>query len=160
MLAIDKDPKVKRPHSRNLRKGRFSEPGRIYLVTVGTHRRIPIFHDWQAGRILIHEMKAAQDAGWVESMAWVVMPDHFHWLLALRSASLPRLIQRVKSRSAIRINKHSGLQGRVWQPGYHDHAMRGEEDLPEIARYVVANPLRSRLVEKIGDYPLWDAVWH
>ncbi|MGH8334666.1 MAG: REP-associated tyrosine transposase, partial [Pseudomonas sp.] len=22
-----------------------------------------------------------------------------------------------------------------------------------------ANPLRAGLVEKLGDYPLWDAVW-
>jgi putative transposase len=24
---------------------------------------------------------------------------------------------------------------------------------------VVANPLRAGLVERIGDYPLWDAIW-
>ena len=29
----------------------------------------------------------------------------------------------------------------------------------KLARYVVANPLRAGLVEKLGDYPLWDAVW-
>jgi len=27
------------------------------------------------------------------------------------------------------------------------------------ARYIVANPLRAGLVERLGDYPLWDAVW-
>jgi plasmid stabilization system protein ParE len=38
-------------------------------------------------------------------------------------------------------------------------AQRAEEDLIKIARYIVANPLRARLVEHIGDYPLWDAAW-
>jgi len=28
-----------------------------------------------------------------------------------------------------------------------------------MARYIVANPLRAGLVERIGDYPLWDATW-
>jgi hypothetical protein len=28
-----------------------------------------------------------------------------------------------------------------------------------MARYVVANPLRAGLVQKLGDYPLWDAIW-
>ncbi|MGH8412134.1 MAG: REP-associated tyrosine transposase, partial [Pseudomonas sp.] len=37
--------------------------------------------------------------------------------------------------------------------------IRRDEDLPAVARYIVANPLRAGLVEKIGDYPLWDAVW-
>ena len=27
------------------------------------------------------------------------------------------------------------------------------------SRYVVANPLRAGLVERIGDYPYWNAVW-
>lgn len=50
-------------------------------------------------------------------------------------------------------------QGRLWQPGFHDHAVRREESLEAIARYIVANPLRAGLVKKVGDYPLWDAIW-
>ena len=34
-----------------------------------------------------------------------------------------------------------------------------DEDMRAMARYIVANPLRASLVEHIGDYPLWDAVW-
>jgi hypothetical protein len=37
--------------------------------------------------------------------------------------------------------------------------LRKDEDLQTVARYIVANPLRAGLVEKIGDYPLWDAIW-
>ncbi|MES9878966.1 MAG: transposase, partial [Candidatus Sedimenticola sp. 1PA] len=32
-------------------------------------------------------------------------------------------------------------------------------DIKELARYIVANPLRGGLVESIGDYPHWDAMW-
>ena len=28
-----------------------------------------------------------------------------------------------------------------------------------MARYIIANPLRAGLVEHIGQYPLWDAIW-
>jgi putative transposase len=31
--------------------------------------------------------------------------------------------------------------------------------MTSIARYIVANPLRAGLVERLGDYPHWDAVW-
>jgi hypothetical protein len=27
------------------------------------------------------------------------------------------------------------------------------------ARYIVANPLRAGLTRRLGDYPLWDAIW-
>ena len=47
----------------------------------------------------------------------------------------------------------------MWQAAFHDHALRKEENLHEIARYIVANPLRAGLVSSLAEYPHWDAVW-
>jgi REP element-mobilizing transposase RayT len=47
----------------------------------------------------------------------------------------------------------------IWQDGYHDHALRSEENLQDAARYIVMNPVRAGLVESIREYPLWDAKW-
>jgi REP element-mobilizing transposase RayT len=68
-------------------------------------------------------------------------------------------MRRVKSGSALAIMRAGQSPLRVWQKGYHDRAVRREDDLQSIARYVVANPLRAGLVRRVGDYPLWDAVW-
>jgi REP element-mobilizing transposase RayT len=88
------------------------------------------------------------------------MPDHLHWLVVLSDTPVQALMQRIKSRSAIAINKTSaGYNGKLWQRGFHDRALRREEDLQSVARYIVANPLRAGLVKRIGDYPLWDAIW-
>ena len=46
-----------------------------------------------------------------------------------------------------------------WQSGFHDHALRTEEDVRNVARYVIANPQRAGLVEHVSDYPWWDARW-
>ena len=147
------------PHAADLRKGRVSEVGRIYLLTTVTEGRNPLFTDWRVGRWVVGEMRAEHESGWVESLAWVLMPDHLHWLVALREGSLDTLMRRVKSRSAIAIRRNVGGTGRVWQKGYHDHAARADEDVRALARYVVANPLRAGLVQSLRDYPLWDAVW-
>src|SRR3989344_3545810 len=64
-----------------------------------------------------------------------------------------------KSRITLALNRSLERDGSLWQHGFHDRAIRRDEDLPAVARYIVANPLRAGLVEKIGDYPLWDAVW-
>ncbi len=147
-----------KPHGRDLRKGRVSISGQIYLVTTITHDRKPVFADWQCGRAVVKSLMAEQ--GRVSTLAFVVMPDHLHWLLQLDDdAGLERVVRNVKSWSARRINTQSHRQGQVWQRGFHDHALRREEDVQAIARYVVANPLRAGLVKRIGDYPLWDAVW-
>ena len=92
-------------------------------------------------------------------MAWVIMPDHFHWLIQLERYTLAQLMQAIKSRSTLTINRALNESGAFWQTGYHDRAIHDGEDLLPFARYIVANPLRAGLVEKIGDYPLWDACW-
>jgi REP element-mobilizing transposase RayT len=146
------------PHGRNLRTGRVSEPGRIYLITCVTDQRRPVFFDWRCGRLLVHVlMKEQQHAA---TLAYVVMPDHLHWLMQLRDdATLGKVMRGVKCISSHRINKRLGRSGRFWQAGYHDRALRTTDDLVALTRYVVANPLRAGLVVRIGDYPLWDAVW-
>lgn len=149
------------PHGRDLRRGRSSEPGRTYLLTTVTHRREPVFSDFRCGRAVVAALRVQHDRAVVRSLAFVVMPDHLHWLVELRQPlPLALLMREVKGYSAYAVNRQrSGPGRRLWQRGFHDHALRREEDLRVMARYVVANPLRAGLVERIGDYPLWDAVW-
>lgn len=147
------------PHARQLRAGRYSGNDQLYLLTSVVQGRLPLFADWRIGRLVVYEFRLAEREGAANTLAWVVMPDHFHWLIELRDSSLPRLMRRAKSRSAHSINRVLGRQCQVWQKGYHDRALRAEEDLKQVARYIVANPLRAGLVERVGDYPLWDAVW-
>ncbi|MGE4405555.1 REP-associated tyrosine transposase [Pseudomonas sp.] len=142
-----------------LRAGRVSESNRAYLLTSVTYNRQALFHDWYLARMVVAEMRCLHEQQTARSLAWVVMPDHLHWLVQLESMPLPRLMLQLKSRSAIAINKARNDSGRVWQKGFHDHALRQEEDLAATARYIVANPLRAGLVQRIGDYPHWDAAW-
>ncbi|WP_397453847.1 REP-associated tyrosine transposase [Pseudomonas sp. NA-150] len=150
---------LRHEHGRHLRLGRFSEIWRVYNVTSIIEDRRPIFEDWRLGRLVIDEFRRAEQQGLALSLAWVVMPDHFHWLLQLRHGSLDKVMKQVKARSAIEINRATHREGRLWQKGFHDRAVRHEDDLRKIARYIIANPLRAGLVEYVGDYSLWDAIW-
>ncbi len=144
----------------DLRKGRWSEAGREYLVTMVTHRRKPAFVDLLCARLLVGELRRLSNEGNCEWLAWMLMPDHFHGLARLGSqSSLSAVIRLLKGRSARRIQQARGDRGRFWQTGYHDRALRRQEDRRAVARYIVANPLRAGLVERIGDYPHWDCVW-
>ena len=152
-------PENSKSHAHRLRTGRVSESGRLYLLTTVVQDRKPIFSDWRLGRLMVQELRRAESECQVVSLAWVLMPDHLHWVIELLEDSLETLMRRVKSRSTLTINAACGRSGQLWQRGYHDHAIRREEDLKALARYVVANPLRAGLVTRIGDYPLWDARW-
>ncbi|MEO9331403.1 REP-associated tyrosine transposase [Ectopseudomonas guguanensis] len=148
-----------KPHAVALRRGRFSESGRVYLLTAVLSEREPLLKNFTLGRLLVAELRDAHENGLAHSLAWVVMPDHLHWLVQLESTTLNELMRRVKGRSARRINQRLSRTGPLWQPGFHDRALRQDEDLRAVARYVIANPVRAGLVKRVADYPLWDAVW-
>ena len=144
-----------------LRKGRVSLPGQVYLITTVTNDRRPYFRHLRAGLCVVATLIAQSEEGYSKTLAYVVMPDHLHWLMVLEDGSaLPEVVSWVKSSSSRRIRALTdGLAGFRWQRGFHDHAIRSNEDLRAAARYVVSNPLRAGLVERIGDYSLWDAAW-
>jgi len=87
------------------------------------------------------------------------MPDHLHVLADLKWGTLGNTMRVLKGRTARHMNAAFGISGALWQRGYHDHAIRAEEDLRSIARYVVANPIRAGLVRRLADYPFWGARW-
>ena len=150
------------PTSKNayrLRIGRHSEFGRLYLLTTITQQRRPIFNNFQLGRLVVDQFRQAHEDGIVISKAWVVMPDHFHWLIELQNKTLGELMCRIKSRSSVNINRLTKTHERVWQKGYYARALRQEDDVKAAARYIIQNPIRAQIASRIGDYPLWDACW-
>ena len=145
---------LQKPHGGDLRKGRRSITGQTYLITTVTQYRQPVFADFTNARLLVKALMFEQQRDSAKTLAYVVMPDHLHWLMTLGSLKpLSAVVQAIKTATA----KHIGRP--IWQAGYHDRAVRREEDLQALARYMVANPLRANLVDKIGDYPHWDATW-
>ena len=142
-----------RPHGKNLRKGRYSEPGRIYVLTMATLGRKPVFGDFLAARCVVRVMMGHEQRRFAETLCFVVMPDHLHWMIRLgEGKTLGRVVQALKSLVGRKIGPP------VFQKGFYDHAVRREEDIKGLARYIVANPLRACLVDNIHDYPHWDAI--
>jgi REP element-mobilizing transposase RayT len=142
--------------SPRLLRGRASERHAIYSVTtVVAGRRTP-FAERSAAALLADELRLAESEDLATNLAWIVMPDHLHWLFALRADSLARVMQRVKSRSARRVDSLLGWASPLWQPGYYDHRLRADDDLLKQARYLLLNPVRAGLVQRIDD---WHASW-
>jgi len=141
-------------HQSALRRGRYSCAGQIYHITTATRGRAPLFLDLTLARTVIHSMREVQQQCLADTLAFVIMPDHLHWLMQLgERMPLSMVIKRMKASSSLRANK------RLWQEGFYDHALRRDEDVVQVARYIVANPMRAGLVARLGDYPHWDAIW-
>jgi putative transposase len=146
--------KAAKPHGKNLRKGRVSLPNHACLVTVVTSSRKPVFTTFTAARVAVQCFHGSDVARHAQTLAFVVMPDHVHWLLQLdQNGSLSEAVRAYKAKVSLI------LQQPVWQRGFHDRALRDEDDVREIARYIIANPLRLGLAKRVGEYPHWDAIW-
>lgn len=144
----------KQPHGKNLRKGRVSLTNHVYLVTIVTISRIPVFSSFVDARIAVRCLHDRDGVRHAQILAFVIMPDHVHCLLQLeQDGGLSEAVRLYKAKVSF------ALRQQIWQRGFHDHALRVEDDVRDMARYIIANPLRAGLVKNVGEYPHWDAIW-
>ena len=145
---------------RALRLGRHSLGGSIYLVTTTTLDRARRFDDFEVAACVCRCITTPVLLGDARMLAWVLMPDHAHWLIELgQRDSLQLVVTRLKSASARSVNRRFDTRGALWARAYHDRAMRCWREVRVAARYIVENPLRAGLSKSVGDYSFWDTVW-
>ena len=142
------------PSSHRLRTGRVTLRAFVYLLTTVTAKRRALFQNPAAAGIVAQSLQHFHDRGYVHGFAWVVMPDHIHWLVQLRTGTIDNLMRRMKAWTGYRIRKSvSEPPPRVWQPGFHDRCVRPHESLRGYIEYLVANPVRWGLVDEPKQYP-------
>ena len=141
-----------------LRQGRVSLPGQIYLLTTVAAYRRPLFRDVELARSVCRCLHAPHCWGDATLLCWVLMPDHWHGLVQLGPRdNLALVMNRFKSLTAKSLRCTQSTL--VWGSGFHDRALRRDEDMHAVARYIVCNPLRAGLVDKVFDYPYWNCIW-
>ena len=100
---------------RALRKGRVSLPQQIYHVTTATADREPHFRDFLVGSAVARCSENKLLLGDAQMLAWVLMPDHVHWLLQLGDKdALSTVVSRLKSASSRRVNEIIRQKGTIW----------------------------------------------
>jgi putative transposase len=143
---------------RGLRAGRVSLPGHVYLLTAVTAYRRPLFRNVDAARQVCCCIHDAATWGDATVLCWVLMPDHWHGLVQLgQRDGLSVVMARFKAAAARQLRCNQ--PGLVWGRGYHDRAIRRDEDVRVVARYIVGNPIRAGLAAHVLDYPYWNCIW-
>ena len=145
--------------SKFLRKGRTSIRNQHYLLTTTVIDRKPVLNQAEAAVIILNSLQWLEKRGKIILDAAVVMPDHLHFVAGLKLGSLAQMMRSLKRHTAQKINMILQRKGAFWQPQYHDHAVRKDEDLYEVVLYTLHNPVRAGLVEDFHDYPYWYCRW-
>jgi REP element-mobilizing transposase RayT len=148
-----------RPGQHSLRRGRASIAGQAYLLTSVCAGRRRCFADPAVAKVASRSFRTPRLWGDCTVPCWVLMPDHWHGLLVLGEVrSLSAVMQRAKSVVSLAVSREFGIRP-LWQPGFHDRALRWDQQLRVAARYVVANPLRAGIVADLRQYPWWHSEW-
>jgi REP element-mobilizing transposase RayT len=128
----------------------FNTPTLVFL-TVGTAKRKPILAEASAH-------KSLRDA-WSRATSWhvgryVIMPDHVH-LFCAPAVFPPKPIRSWvaywKSESARHWPRPEDAP--LWQRDFWDTQLRRSENYTEKWSYVLANPVRAKLVNRLEDWP-------
>jgi REP element-mobilizing transposase RayT len=132
-----------------LRRGRRSLAGQIYLLTTSTANRRPWFAHCAIAAAAVEAL--ADPATWPSAnpLVWVLMPDHLHLLVEFHGGeSLSRVMARIKGLIWRQLRPQLRVPDRLWQASFHDHALRRDENLLRVGRYLLENPVRAGLVDQ------------
>ena len=124
-----------------------------YHLTWGTISRKPILVDSGLSIPLIDELEREVSNEEMLLYAYCFMPDHVHILLAPEGGrDVLSLVRTYKSKTT-RIYWKLGNRGRLWQHGFYDRILRQEENIKQVAGYIMENPVRKGLVNDFREYP-------
>ena len=108
------------------------------------NKRFKIFE-----KILLNELNNFDCSAFV----YLFMPDHLHMTLKGNNSDsdIQKCIDMFKQKSGYWLSKN--YPDIKWQKDYYDHIIRSKENLHIHLKYILNNPVRSRLVKYWKQYP-------
>ncbi len=89
--------------------------------------------------------------------AYVLMPNHFHLLIKDEDGKLPYIMKYILENYTMYFNYKYKRVGHLFQ-GRYKSILVEEIYLKHVVRYIILNPVRSGLTEKLSDYK-WSSYY-
>jgi REP element-mobilizing transposase RayT len=148
----------------------YSRSG-AYFVTLCVQNGVCLFGEIADGEMILNPLGKLASEEWLKSAVirpgiqldeFVVMPNHFHGIVALpsqgtnairqeahccaplqrRPRSLGSLIAEFKGITTKCVNEiHQAPGTRIWQRNFHDRVIRDDGALIRIRNYIISNPV-------------------
>ena len=129
-----------------------------FFITISTFNKYPWFqiHPKLAEKLSATILDVSAARGTLV-YAWCIMPDHVH--LLLQDSDIVAFVRMIKGRVSP-YSRRLEPGRKLWQRSFYDHALRSEETIFDVARYIFGNAVRAKLVTAASDYPLYGSlVW-
>ncbi len=135
------------PHSRSLRLHRLSDTPAAFFITKSLLPKRPVL-DERTREIIVSAFAFAVQEQRIYLRAFVVMPDHWHALFALRDPwTLPEFMHHMMSFVGGRTSAILTHHKTSWQDSYYDTRVKTAKQFEFVSRYIEQNPVVKGLVE-------------
>ena len=132
---------------------RYELSGGVYHVTTRGDGREDIYLS-EADREIWLEVfgQVCERFNWI-CYAWCQMTNHYHILIETPEANLAKGMRHLNGVYTQRYNRAHGRVGHVFQGRYKAILVERDSYLLELARYVVLNPLRAKMIKRLESWP-------
>ena len=86
-------------------------------------------------------------------LAYCLMTNHYHALVQTPEPNLARGMRQLNGAYAQTFNRRHGRDGHLFQGRYQARLVQTDEHLLSAVCYVVRNPLRARICERLEEWP-------
>lgn len=132
---------------------RVEMAGGVYHVTSRGDGREDIFLDDDDRRQFLALLRSTIERfGW-RCLAYCLMTNHYHLMIETPAPNLARGMRQLNGVYTQRFNRRHGRIGHVFQGRYKAIVVQKDAHLLELCRYVVLNPVRAGLVQRVQDWP-------
>ena len=124
-----------------------------YSLTFCTDRRQRLFTDAATVELVTQQLVRASHEQKFAVLAYCFMPDHLHVLSegTADDSDCRRFIKAFKQYSGYYYSQNRG--NTLWQRYGFEHVLRDDEVTFQVARYILANPVRAGLAATVEQYP-------
>jgi len=132
---------------------RIEYEGAVYHVTSRGNGRQDIYVDDKDRQAFLEILgDVVKRFNWT-CHAYCLMSNHFHLLIETPDANLSRGMRHLNGVYTQRFNRYHERVGHVLQGRFKSILVEKESHLLELARYVVLNPVRAKMVRSSRDWP-------
>lgn len=132
---------------------RLEYPGAVYHVTSRGNARCKIYRDEEDREIFLATLAwVVERFGWF-CHAYCLMDNHYHLLIETPEANLSRGMRQINGVYTQRFNRRHHKVGHLFQGRYKAILVERDSYLLELARYIVLNPVRAKMVKAPETYP-------
>lgn len=137
------------------RRNKPRNPDDVFFLTIVTRDRTPWIAENSLYGLLISEMKRLSNVMNSRFKAWVILPEHMHWLLAPGNKDYSDVVGVFKRGVGAELKRVGAIRRgtRLWQDRFWEETIRDEAHYGRCIEYMHWNPVKHGLAVSAREWP-------